>query len=57
MQCDGQNLLTFAASSKALDVGEFIISTISKNDLAGNIKEIKGKSMHLASFANERMDN
>jgi hypothetical protein len=55
IQCNGQNLLIFAASSNALDTGEMIISQLPKNIVEANLEAIAAHSAHLATKAKERI--
>jgi len=56
LECNGKNLLIFAASSKALEVGEFIIGKISAKEVAKHIDEIAKYSKHLEEEAKERVN-
>jgi len=55
IQCNGQNLLIFAATSNALDVGELMISKLSKKIAAENLDEVATHSAHLASKIKKRI--
>ena len=55
IQCNGENVLVFAASSNALDVGELIIGKISKKTVAENIDAVAAHSAHLAAKAKKRV--
>ncbi|MCW8865187.1 MAG: DUF3718 domain-containing protein [Colwellia sp.] len=52
--CNGDNLLVFAAKSKALEVGEFIISKMPAKKVKTEIDNIAKYSAHLAEEARER---
>ncbi|MBE0363011.1 hypothetical protein PULV_a0627 [Pseudoalteromonas ulvae UL12] len=56
IQCNGENLLQFAASSKALNTGEFIIGQLPKSVVADNLASIKEKSPHLHIAAEQRVN-
>ncbi len=56
IQCNGQNLLVFAASSNALDVGELMIGKLSKKVIRANIDAIAEHSAHLAAKAKKRVE-
>lgn len=56
MTCNGDNLLIFAARSKALDTGEFIIGKVSKSIVKDNIDGIAKLSSHLAEDAKDRVE-
>lgn len=56
LTCNGDNLLVFAARSKALDSGEFIIGKVSKKIVAENIEAIEKYSAHLAEDAKDRVE-
>lgn len=56
MECNGDNLLIFAAKGNALDVGEFIIGKISTKVVAANIEALKTHSAHLAEAAEKRVN-
>ena len=55
VQCDNQNLLEFAASSKALDIGEFLISKLPVKTVAKSMDVISQHSAHLATAAQKRI--
>lgn len=55
VQCNGQNLLVFAASSNALDAGEMIIGKLKKDSVAANLEAITKHSAHLAAIAKKRI--
>jgi len=54
--CNGKNLLIFAASNKALEVGEFVIGKISAKEVAKHIVEVAKYSKHLEEEANDRIN-
>ncbi|MFT5756428.1 MAG: hypothetical protein ACI9LM_001145 [Alteromonadaceae bacterium] len=56
IQCNGQNLLEFAASSEGLDVGEMIIGKLPVKTVAENIDLITKHSAHLAVVAKKRIN-
>jgi hypothetical protein len=56
VQCNGKNLLVFAASNKALEAGEFIIGKISSKEVAKHIEEVAKYSKHLEEEANDRIN-
>lgn len=56
IKCNGQNLLVFAASSKSLDTGEFIIGKLPKKIVAANLDAIANYSAHLAEDAKDRIE-
>ncbi|NQZ20532.1 MAG: DUF3718 domain-containing protein [Colwellia sp.] len=56
LECNGKNLLIFAASSKALEVGEFIIGKISAKEVAKHIDKIAKYSKHLEEEAKDRIN-
>ena len=55
IQCNRQNLLEFAASSNALDVGEFIINKLPVKIVTANVENIYKHSAHLANVAKKRI--
>lgn len=56
LECNGKNLLIFAASNKALEVGEFIIGKISAKEVAKHIEKIGKYSKHLEEEAKDRIN-
>jgi len=56
IQCNGQNILIFAAKSKALDTGEFIIGKLPKKVVAADLADIEKYSAHLAEDARDRIE-
>ena len=54
--CNGKNLLVFAAASKALEAGEFIIGKISTKEVSKNIEAIGKYSKHLEEDAKDRIN-
>ncbi|ASP46952.1 DUF3718 domain-containing protein [Cognaticolwellia beringensis] len=55
VQCNGQNLLEFAATSNALDIGEYLIGKLPVKTVSNNLAVIKKNSAHLTKIANERI--
>jgi len=55
IQCNSQNLLEFAASSQALDIGEMIIGKLPVKTVTANLDAITKHSAHLAVVANKRI--
>ncbi|ATC93584.1 DUF3718 domain-containing protein [Pseudoalteromonas tunicata] len=55
IQCNGENILVFSATSKALNTGEFIIGQLPKSVVSDNLAAIKEKSPHLLLVAEERV--
>jgi len=56
IRCNDQNLLIFAATSNALDVGELLISKLSKQIVADNLDEVTKHSAHLAAKIQKRIE-
>jgi hypothetical protein len=56
IQCNGKNLLVFAAESNALDIGELMIGKLSKEVVTENIDAIAAHSAHLAAKAKKRIE-
>ncbi|MDP7593040.1 MAG: DUF3718 domain-containing protein [Litorilituus sp.] len=54
LQCNGDNLLIFSAKSKALEVGEFLISKLPAKKVKKQIDNLSKHSAHLAEEARER---
>ena len=54
LKCNNHNILIFAAKSKALEVGEFIIGKLPSKTVKTHIDEIEKYSAHLAEEAKER---
>lgn len=54
LECNGDNLLIFAAKSKALEVGEFIIGKLPSKKVKPEIENLAKHSAHLAEEAKER---
>ena len=52
VQCNGSNLLEFAATSNALDVGEYLIGKLPVKTVTENLAAIKTSSAPLAKVAN-----
>lgn len=55
VQCNGKNLLVFAAASNALDVGEYIIGKLPVKTVSENVAAVTENSAHLAKVANKRI--
>jgi len=55
IQCNGKNLLLFAASNQSLETGEFIIGKIPSKKVAASLDELSKLSAHLAEEARERV--
>lgn len=56
INCNADNMIIFAAKSKALEVGEFIIGKTPAKVVKANIEEIAKHSAHLAEEAKERIN-
>jgi len=54
LECNGDNLLIFAAKSQALEVGEFIIGKLPAKKVKAEIDNLTKHSAHLAEEARER---
>ena len=54
LECNGDNLLIFAAKSNALEVGEFIIGKLPAKKVKPEIDSLAKHSAHLAEEARER---
>lgn len=54
LECNGDNLLIFAAKSNALEVGEFIIGKLPSKKVKPEIDNLAKYSAHLAEEAKER---
>ena len=52
--CNGDNVLIFAAKSKSLEVGEFIIGKLPSKKVKGEVETLAKYSAHLAEEAKER---
>jgi uncharacterized protein DUF3718 len=55
IQCNGQNLLVFASSSNALDVGELLIGKLSKKIVESNLEAVAAHSSHLEAKIKKRL--
>ncbi len=53
--CNDQNILEFAATSNALDVGEYLIGKLPVKTVKANLDAVTKSSAHLAKVANERI--
>jgi len=56
VQCNGKNLLIFAAENQSLDTGEFLIGKLPKKTVKANLADITKLSAHLAEDAKERIE-
>jgi hypothetical protein len=56
IQCNGQNLLEFAASNNSVKTGELIIKKLPKNTLSGLIASIQG-AQDLVAIAQDRINS
>ncbi|MBA6230991.1 MULTISPECIES: DUF3718 domain-containing protein [unclassified Colwellia] len=56
IECNGQNLLVFAASNNALETGEFLIGKVPAKKVAEHIAEIGKYSKHLEEEAKDRVN-
>ncbi|SFC07967.1 DUF3718 domain-containing protein [Pseudoalteromonas denitrificans] len=56
IECNGKNLLIFAATKQSLDTGEFLIGKLPKKVVSANLAEITKLSAHLAEDAKERVE-
>ena len=56
IECNGQNLLVFAASNSALETGEFIIGKVPSKEVAKHITDIGKYSKHLEEEAKDRVN-
>lgn len=54
LECNGDNLLIFAAKSNALEVGEFIIGKLPAKKVKTEIDNLAKHSAHLAEEARDR---
>jgi len=54
LQCNGDNLLIFAAKSKALEVGEFLIGKLPSKRVKAEVDNLAKYSAHLAEEAKDR---
>jgi len=55
IKCNGENLLEFAATSNALDIGEFLIGKLPVDTVSENLAAVTASSAHLAKVANARI--
>tara|TARA_R110000787_G_scaffold68217_3_gene152723 strand:+ start:515 stop:868 length:354 start_codon:yes stop_codon:yes gene_type:complete len=55
IQCNGKNLLVFAATSNALDVGEYLIGKLPVQTVTDNLAAVTESSAHLTKVANDRI--
>jgi len=55
LRCNKDNLLVFAAKSKSLDVGDFLIGKIPSKAVLKEIDNIAEHSPHLAAVAKKRV--
>ena len=56
IKCNGQNLLVFAASNKALETGEYLIGKVPAKEVKKHIADIGKYSKHLEEEANDRIN-
>ncbi|WP_085299160.1 DUF3718 domain-containing protein [Cognaticolwellia mytili] len=56
VRCNGKNVLVFAASSNALDVGEYVIGKLPVKTVTENLAAVTEHSAHLAKVANKRIE-
>ena len=56
INCNGDNLIVFAAKNSALEVGEFIIGKTPAKMVEATIADIEKYSAHLAEDAKERIN-
>lgn len=54
ISCNGDNVLIFAAKSKSLEVGEFIIGKLPSKKVKNEMENLAKYSAHLAEEAKER---
>jgi hypothetical protein len=54
LECNGDNVLVFAAKSKSLEVGEFIIGKLPAKKVKNEIDNLAKYSAHLAEEAKDR---
>ncbi|GAA5133784.1 DUF3718 domain-containing protein [Thalassotalea piscium] len=57
IQCNGKNLLEFAASAGSIDTGSMIISKLPKSVVSDNLALIQTGSQPLIDAANERVSS
>ena len=55
IQCNGMNILEFAATSNALDVGEMLIKKLQVAAVSDNLATITKYSAHLTAIAKKRI--
>lgn len=55
VECNGKNMLVFAASSNALDVGEYVIGKLPVKTVSENLAAVTEHSAHLTKVANKRI--
>ncbi len=55
LRCNGDNILIFAAKSKALDLGDFLIGQLPSKVVAAEIDNLSAHSAHLTANAKERI--
>ncbi len=56
VNCNGDNLIIFAAKNSALEVGEFVIGKTPAKMVEANIAELEKYSAHLAEDAKDRVN-
>ena len=54
LECNGDNLIVFAAKAQSLEVGEFIIGKLPAKKVKAQIDNLAKHSAHLAEEARER---
>ncbi len=57
VQCNGQNLLQFAATSGSLETGSMMISKLPKKTVSANLAQIQTGSQPLFDAANARVSS
>jgi len=57
VQCNGQNLLTFAADKGSIKTGTLIISKLPKKVVSANLASIQSGSKELVDAANARVNS
>jgi len=55
LECNSENILVFAAKSKALDIGDYIIGKLPAKKVELEIENIAKHSAHLAAAAKKRI--
>ena len=57
IQCNGQNLLEFAATKGSIETGSLMISKLPKKTVSANLALIQNGSQPLIDAANERVSS